>query len=116
MYTGHSWAHHRVQRDFTNSSDMESLPTPAMFGDDTGKDKTTVINNGNTGGGPTTIGFHMETMVMTFLMVLGLCLIAALLYAYQKIKSLKKKLKILKEDLQHATGSGRDRRRRNNSN
>ena len=66
MYSGHSWTHHEIQRDFTNSSDMETLPTPALFGD-TDKDKTTVINNGNTGGAggasPTTIGFHMETMV-----------------------------------------------------
>ena len=125
MYTGHSWDHADMEdvrfSNFTHTPGIETLPTPALFGD-TDKRDTTVINNGpnnnNAGGSgaPTTIGFHMETMGMTFLMVLGLCLIASLIYAYQKIKSLKKKMKILKEDLHFAAGNGRDRRRRINSN
>ena len=125
MYVGHSWQHEDMAdflfSNFTSPThpEAEALPTPEMFVDSDKKD-INVINNGpNNAGGtgaPTTIGFHMETMGMTFLMVLGLCLIAGLIYAYQKIKSLKKKLKLLKEDLHLATNNGRDRRRRINSN
>ena len=123
MYVGHSWQHEDLGNtrftNFNHTPEAEALPTPEMFVDSDKKD-INVINNGpNNAGGtgaPTTIGFHMETMGMTFLMVLGLCLIASLIYAYQKIKSLKKKMKILKEDLHFSGGHGRDRRRRINSN
>ena len=116
MYVGHSWVHSNMggynfapTPNITEES-REELPTAAPFGD---SERNTVINNsGGAAGGPTTIGFHSETVIFTFVMFFAICLVAALLYAYQRIKGLRKKVKFLKEELAVEKSGRRGGRRR----
>ena len=120
MYVGHSWEHRNLEGlNFSTaltsggqnmSSPAEELPSPSYFAD---SEKNTVINNSQGPSGATTIGFHSETLVVGLLMFVAICLVAGILYAYQRVKSLKKKVKILKEELAEQRGDRRRGRRSN---
>ena len=94
--------------DLNMTTPAEEIPSPAYFAD---SEKNTVINNSQGPSGPTTIGFHSETLVVGLIMFIAICLVAGILYAYQRVKSLKKKVKILKEELAEQRGDRRRARR-----
>lgn len=104
MHIGHSWVHSDMSgfnfgptpNTTTTEAAPEEMPAAAPFAD---SERNTVINNSGGTAGPTTIGFHSETVIFTFVMFFAICLVAALLYAYQRIKGLRKKVKFLKEEL-----------------
>ena len=117
MYVGHSWEHSNMEGitfgNALNTSEntnmtAEEIPSPAYFAD---SERNTVINNSGPAGA-TSIDFHSETLIVGLLMFVAILLVAAILWAYQRIKSLKKKIRLLKEDLAEERG---DRRRGRNN-
>ena len=90
----------------TTEIELELIPNPAPFGDDS----TDILNvNQNANGGQndrkTGIEFHHPTVLTTLAVITVLVLVAALVYAFAKIKSLKHRLAMAEHEARRNIGA-----------